>query len=183
MKKIYYFDRTLFLIRVVYGGCLAAIFCLYGIYNIVLNSPLKYLWTFAIFLCLYTIISNFISLSSPEKIEIDDDRIVFSAFNKSHIFFLKDLKQFNIKELHLAKKMYIRVNKASLFKGRYWIDLSAYSEHEKLEKSLLQIEETIHPNSLKVNIRRNNMIYEERKKKLYDVPEGTRGSNKSRYKA
>lgn len=61
--------------------------------------------------------------------------------------------------------MFIRVNKPSLFKGKYWIDLKAYNDYKDLGKSLLEIEENLHPNSLKANIKRNNALYLERKMK------------------
>lgn len=165
MSKEYLYNKRSFLIRVIYAGILAAIVLVFGIYRICSDSSMKYLWMFVCFLCVYTIITNFISITCPEKIVIDDDRIIFSAFNKSHVYLRKELKCFRIKEEQLAGKMYIRVNETSLFKGRYWIDLKSYNDYKDLAKSLLKIEEIVHPNSLKADIRRNNAIYEERKKK------------------
>ncbi|AZO94760.1 hypothetical protein [Halocella sp. SP3-1] len=164
MSKEYIFEQKKFLIRVVYAGFLAAIVCLLGIFHVSRGSSIKYLWMFVCFLCVYTIFTNFISISYPRKIVIDNNTISFSAFSKSHVYSRKELEGFKIKERHLVKKMYIRVNKPSLFKGRYWIDLKTYNDYEDLENDLLKIEENIHPNSLKEKIKKNNAIYEERKK-------------------
>lgn len=172
MSKEYLFDKKTFLIRVIYAGILAAIVFVFGIYSISIGSTMKYLWIFICFLCIYTIISNFISISYPEKVVIDSNEISFSAFNKSHVYSRKELECFKIKEQQLAQKMYIRVNKPSLFKGRYWIDLRAYNDCKDFEKNLLEIEEIVHPNSLKANIKKNNAMYEERKEK--DVSKGKR---------
>lgn len=165
MSKEYLFDRRTFLIRVIYAGILAAIVFVFGIYGIATGSSMKYLWMFICFLCVYTIITNFIAISYPEKIVIDNNEITFSAFNKAHVYSRKELTGFKIKEQQLAKRMYIRVNKPSLLKGRYWIDLKAYNDYKDLEKNLLEIEEIIHPNSLKANIKKNNAMYMERKRK------------------
>lgn len=165
MSKEYLFNRRTFLVRVIYAGILAAIVFVFGIYSITRGSSMKYLWMFICFLCVYTIITNFIAVSYPEKIVVDNNEISFSAFNKAHVYSRKELKAFKIKEQQLAKKMYIRVNMPSLFKGRYWIDLKAYNDYKDLEKNLLEIEEIVHPNSLKANIKRNNAMYKERKKK------------------
>ncbi|WP_010233145.1 hypothetical protein [Clostridium arbusti] len=165
MSKEYLFNKKIFLIRVLYAGVLAAIVFVFGIYNISRGSSMKYLWMLICFLCAYTIITNFMAVSYPEKIVIDNNIISFSAFHKSHVYYRKDLKGFKIKEQQLAAKMYIRVNKASLFKGRYWIDLKAYNDYKNLGKSLLEVEEIVHPNSLKANIKKNNAMHEERRKK------------------
>lgn len=165
MSREYVYDKKIFSVRIIYAGILAAIVFVFGIYNIIKGSSMKYLWMLVCFLCAYTIITNFAAISYPEKIAIDKHKISFSAFNKSHIYSLKELKTFKIKEQHLAGKMYIRVNKTSLLKGRYWIDLKAYNDYKDLEKNLLKIEESVHPNSLKANIKKNNEIYMERKKK------------------
>jgi len=164
MSKEYLFDKKTFSIRVIYAGILAAVVLVFGIYSILRGSSFKYLWMFTCFLCVYTIITNFMAISYPEKVTISSSEICFSAFNKAHVYSRKDLFGFKIKEQQLAAKMYIRVNKPSLFKGRYWIDLKAYNDYKELGKSLLEIEETIHPNSLKANIKRNNALYLERKK-------------------
>ncbi|MFA6941883.1 MAG: hypothetical protein WCQ54_13040 [Clostridiaceae bacterium] len=174
MSKEYLFNKRLFSVRVIYAGILAAIVFVLGIFSISRGSSMKYLWMLICFLCVYTIITNFISISYPEKIVIDDNEISFSAFNKAHVYSRKELNCFKIKEQQLAHKMYIRVNKSTLLKGRYWIDLKAYNDYKDLEKSLLEIEETVHPNSLKANIKNNNAMYEERKKK--NVSKGKRGS-------
>lgn len=165
MSKEYIFDRKMFLIRVIYAGILAAIVFAFGIYSISRGSTMTYLWMFICFICVYTVITNFIAISYPEKIVIDNNAISFSAFNQSHVYSRKELMGFKIKEQQLAKKMYIRVNKPSLFKGRYWIDLKAYNDYKDLGKCLLEIEEIIHPNSLKANIKKNNAMYKERKEK------------------
>ncbi|MDF2880694.1 MAG: hypothetical protein K0R54_1251 [Clostridiaceae bacterium] len=165
MSKEYLFDKKTFLIRVIYAGILAAIVFVFGIYSISTGSSMKYLWMFICFLCVYTIITNFLTISYPEKIVIDNNTISFSAFNQSHVYSKKELIGFKIREQQLAKKMYIRVNKPSLFKGRYWIDLKAYNDYKDLEKCLLEMEEIIHPDSLKAKIKKNNAMYKERKKK------------------
>lgn len=165
MSKEYIFDKKMFSIRVIYAGILSAIVFGIGIYSIGRGSSMKYLWMFVCFLCVYTIITNFISISYPEKIVIDSNEISFSAFNKTHVYSRKELKGFKIKEQQLASKMYIRVNTPSLLKGRYWIDLRAYNDYKDLGKSLLDIEEIVHPDSLKAKIKRNNAMYLERKMK------------------
>lgn len=165
MSKEYLFNKKSFSVRVIYAGILAAIVLLFGLYRIFSGSSMKYLWMLICFLCVYTIITDFISISCPQKIVIDDDKIIFSAFNKSHVYLRNELKCFKIKEEQLAGKMYIRVNEPSLLKGRYWIDLKSYNDYKDLSKSLLEIEEIVHPDSLKADIRRNNAIYEERKRK------------------
>lgn len=165
MSKEYIFDKKMFSIRVIYAGILSAIVFGIGIYSISKGSSMKYLWMFVCFLCVYTIVTNFIAISYPEKIAIDNDEISFSAFNKTHVYSRKELRGFKIKEQQLASKMYIRVNTPSLLKGRYWIDLKAYNDYKDLEKNLLNIEEIVHPNSLKANIKKNNAMYLERKKK------------------
>lgn len=165
MSREYLYDKKIFLIRVIYAGILAAIVLVFGIYSISRGSSMKYLWMLICFICVYTMVTNFIAIGYPEKIVIDNDVVSFSAFNKSHVYSRKTLEGFKIKEQQLATKMYIRVNKPSLFKGRYWIDLRAYNDYKDLGKSLLEIEENVHPNSLKANIKKNNAMYLERKKK------------------
>lgn len=175
MSKEYLFNKKTFAVRVIYGGILAAIVFVLGIYNIIKGSSLQYLLMLICFLCVYTIFTNFIAIGYPEKIVIDNNEISFSAFNKTHVYSRNEITSFKIKEQQLAAKMFIRVNKPSLFKGKYWIDLKAYNDYKDLAKSLLEIEEKLHPNSLKANIKKNNALYMERKMK--NVSKGKVRSN------
>lgn len=164
VKEQHVYDKNIFLVRVVFSGILAALVFLIGIHHILRGSPLKYLWLFVCFLSLYTISVNFISLSYPRKVVFKDNKLIFSAFNREHIYNLDEIKKFKVKERHLAKKMYIRINNPSLLRGRYWIDLKEYSNYKELNDRFLAIEAKVHPNSLKAKIKKNNLLYTERNK-------------------
>ncbi|QAT60811.1 MULTISPECIES: hypothetical protein [Tissierellales] len=164
MEREYKFDKKLFLVRIVYASVLTIIVLFIGIYKLFTGTNIKYLWMFICFLCIYTIITNFVSISYPGEIIIGGDKIIFKAFKRSHVYSMGEITSFKIKEQRLAGKLYIRINSPSLFRGRYWIDLRAYDDYKDLETELLKIEEMKHPDSLKQKIKVNNSLYSLRRK-------------------
>ena len=51
------------------------------------------------------------------------------------------------------KRLYLRINKYSLLKGRYWLDTKSYENSENLYLNIMELERLICPNQLKYNHR------------------------------
>lgn len=85
-------------------------------------------------LILYTmpvlLASSFIGLHHPTSVTITDDRIMFSAFGRSHTYKWEELDHLYLRNYSYVGKTLIRLGKPQIFGGRYWItnEMSGYKE-------------------------------------------------------
>lgn len=166
--KEYSYDKKFFNIQVTLTGIfsiLIAIGCLIGI---ILGQP-PALLTLAIIAAVYTAWNDFISNSNPEKVIIADDYISFSSFGREDKYMFDQLESFKLREFPSAGKIFIRVNNAGIFKGRYWVHTRNFSDGKELFMRLIDMEYNIHPDSLKAKARRVNTEYIEKAKLPNDI--------------
>lgn len=116
-------------------------------------------------LSLYTVWNTFVVKTNPSEIEITDDTIVFSSYKQNRTYPIDELYSFKVREYPSSGKMYIRVNKSSLLKGRYWIESKSFNEGNELFQRILEIEREIHPASIKTRARETNTLYNKNKRK------------------
>lgn len=164
MNKTYEYKTKFFNYKIRDIGIFAILFLFYSIYNLV--STKNSFFSVPIIICIYIIWEDFISLSNPKTVTITDDSITFGAFGKFHTYKWSEIKKFQIKEFISSRKMYIRINEAGLFKGRYWVNCYFMNDCDEIYMYLRDKEYELNPNSLKSIARRTNEAdFEERKKK------------------
>lgn len=165
MAKEYIFDKRAFLMQITITGIFTFVIFLLCIYGIFASSYASLCALIAL-IAGYTTWNNFVSVSNPQKIEITNDFICFSAYRKEHKYLYEDIKNFKIREFPSAGKIYLRINECNILKGRYWIHTAQFENGKELFKTLLDMEYELHPDSLKARARRVNTQYAENKKKL-----------------
>lgn len=81
-----------------------------------------------------------LGLSNPSKVEVTDEKIIFSAIGMSHVFNWNEVRSLKLKNYHYIGKMYVRVGNPTFLRGRYWIssNMNGYVELINIlyEKSL-----------------------------------------------
>lgn len=87
----------------------------------------------------------FVALSHPNQIEIDENHISFSSLNRSHVYSFDEIKRINIRPIALNRRIYVRINAAGLFKGRYWIHLDYIEGSQQLREYLEKLVDERHP--------------------------------------
>ena len=92
----------------------------------------------------------------PLEIELDSQKLVMKGYHKEDVYEIQDLKYMMTKEL-ANKRLYLRINKYSLLKGRYWLDTKSYENSENLYLNIMELERLICPNQLKYNHRRRRV--------------------------
>ena len=110
------------------------------------------IYTFIILASCYELFNIYIAGVRPLEIELDSQKLVMKGYHKEDVYEIQDLKYMMTKEL-ANKRLYLRINKYSLFKGRYWIDTKSYENSENLYLNIMELERLICPNQLKYNYR------------------------------
>lgn len=169
-EKEYKIDSQYFHIHITFNGIVAACVIIACIIGILLGFYPKLLGM-VILVSGYTIWNTFAAISNPQIVTISDDFISFSAYGKRDVFDLCELSSFMIREFPSAGKMYVRVNKPGLLKGRYWLYTMMYSDGQELFGKLLEIERNIHPDSLKTQAYRTSVKYSEIKRQKANAKE------------
>lgn len=167
------------------GGFCALIF-LYSIYSL-LTDPNKLIWVAAAIVSGYTVWETFISCSNPNKVIIDADGITFCAYGREHRYLWSEITRFKVKEFSGARKLFVRINDAGIFRGRYWLHCYYFNDTDILYKFIVDREILIHPDSLKAQARKTGeqdmAERAERKKKRQEEMERRRAEKEAKKEA
>ena len=118
---------------------------------------------FAIFaiVAFYQTWNTFIARCYSHSVTIGDDEISFELFGRSQTYKISELKEFQIRDGSRGGKMYVRVGKHNALHGRFWISTDVYEDGEELASRLIEIENAVDPDSLRVQARRTNTEYKQ----------------------
>jgi hypothetical protein len=97
----------------------------------------------------YTVWNTFISRSNPSRVILEEDGISFEAYGKTTKYLFTDIKSFLAKDFRGSGKIFLRVNKSSLLRGRYWIHTKECNDSDELYLYILKLEHQTHPNNMK----------------------------------
>ncbi len=163
----YEYDSNVFFRKITITAVFCVLIFAYSIYHLITgDSPM--LWIGAAIVSGYFVWETFISIANPSKVEIDDKGITFSAYKKNHHYEWSEIRKFKCKPLASGTKMFIRINEAGIFRGRYWVNCYYYSEGEELFKFLFHKEIEVDPNGLKAKAVQGSKEAQKIKKQKYD---------------
>lgn len=151
----YEYDSSVFRRKITLTASFCAFILLYSIIQLITGKT-PFLWIGAILISGYFVWETFISIANPSKVEIDDVGITFSAYNKSHHYDWADVKRFRTKPLASGTKIFLRINEAGIFRGRYWVNCYYFSDGNELFKFLYNKEIEIEPDGLKARAVKSN---------------------------
>lgn len=145
--KEYIFAPKKFRIKVTVTGVFSAMITAYAVWRMIADREPA--WAFVILIAGYTVWNTFVTISNPSKVTLSKNEIVFSAYGREDHYLMKDIHSFRVKDFPNVRKLFIRVNNASWLHGRYWVPAAFFNDTDELYKAILDIEERIHPNTLK----------------------------------
>lgn len=162
MRKTFAYKELLYKRKVKFVGAYAGVIGLFAFISLLWSH--NFLLIAVIIICAYTYWETYASLSNPEIVKIDEQSITFSGCGMVHTYKWSEIYSFQLKEFPSAQKVFLRVNEASLKKGRYWINYGNFSDGQELYMFLRDKEYEKHPNSIKSQARRSTeKKFEERK--------------------
>ena len=147
----YKYDKKKYFITVTLTSIFILLLLVYAVIKNILNFNIN-IYTFIILASCYELFNIYIAGVKPLEIELDSHKLVLRGYRKEDIYEIQDLKYMMTKEL-ANRKLYLRINKYSLFKGRYWIDTKSYENSDNLYLNIMELERLICPNQLKYNLR------------------------------
>jgi len=153
MKKTFTYREVLYKRRVKFTGAYCGVIGLFAAISLFWSK--NFLLIGVIVVCAYTYWETYGALSNPGEIKIDEQGITFSGCGMTNSYKWKDIYNFQMKEFPTAQKVFLRVNEASLKRGRYWINYGCFDDGQELYLFLRDKEYEIHPNSIKSRARRS----------------------------
>ncbi|MBR4461811.1 MAG: hypothetical protein IKS51_04450 [Erysipelotrichaceae bacterium] len=154
-QKTYVYREVLYRRKVKFTGAYAGVLGLAAA-GYFLFMGMNFLLIPVMVVCFYTYWETYVSLANPQEIVIDDRAITFRACGKEHTYLWKDIYNFRVKEFVTARKIFLRINKADMRRGRYWINCMYFNDTDELYMFLRDKEYEIHPDSMKAIARRTN---------------------------
>jgi len=109
----------------------------------------RYLFCLAGAAAFYTAWNTFISGANPSRVIVDRESISFVSFRKTERYLYREIHTFLAKDFRGSGKIFLRINRPTLFKGRYWIHAREFNDAEELFLFILKLEYNIHPGSMK----------------------------------
>lgn len=100
----------------------------------------------------YQVWNTFIAGCYPHSITIGDDKVSVEVFGKTTNYTIDAPADYSIRGTS-GGKMYVRMGDHNALRGRYWIPTNVFEDGEELASRLLEIEERIAPDSLRVQAR------------------------------
>ncbi|MCI1934025.1 hypothetical protein [Alkalibaculum bacchi] len=160
MSKTYVYEPPFFSFEVTFIGFFCAVICILSlIFSLIGLYLSKGIWIMASIVSFYQVWNTFISHSNPEKITIDENEISFYCYRKTTKYKFININSFKLREFPSSGKIYLRINNATIFHGRYWVPTKMFNDSEELFRTLQNIEYQIHPDTLKARARRVNEEY------------------------
>jgi len=178
-QKTYVYRETIYRRKVKFTGAYAGVIGLAALFYFLFKG-VNFLLIPVMIVCLYTYWETYVSLSNPQEIVIDDRAIIFRGCGKEHTWLWKDIYSFRVKEFVTDRKIFLRINKADMTRGRYWINCLYFNDTDELYNFLRDKEYELHPNTMKAVARRTNE--EEFIQRQKDIAEGKIDSNTGKKK-
>lgn len=153
--KTYTYTEPYYTIEVMVEGGFCAFLVLFLGWHAYVNS--FGVWpVFAIgsLVAAYQVWNTFIAGCYPHSITVGDDRISVEVFGKSKSYIIDELADYSIRG-GSGGKMYVRMGDHNALRGRYWIPTNVFGDGEELASRLLEIEERVAPDSLRVQARKS----------------------------
>ena len=163
----YEYDSNVYFRKITVTACFCVFILAYAVFQLAAGET-PFLWIGALVIAGYFVWETFVSIANPSNVEAVEKGITFSAYKKSHHYDWTEIRKFRCKPLASGTKMYVRINEAGMFRGRYWVNCYYYSEGEELFKFLYNKEIEIDPNGLKAKAVQGSIQSKKLKKQKYD---------------
>lgn len=144
MNKVYQYPNQRRIFSIIIPTVLSGLIVIYMLGEYLTSSATEFTLPFGL-LALIIFLDHFVSLSHPEQVTLSDHELVFSGFGRHHTYTFDGIKRINIRKTAFTKSIYVRINEASLLKGRYWLNIETLSEGKELQEFLTKLVETKHP--------------------------------------
>lgn len=152
--KIYKFDPQRYFFAVILPTIFMFVILIYAVINNLKTLDVN-IYSLCIVITVYGLFNNIAALSNPSIITDDGKEIRFYSFGRYHTYSLDKIQYIRIKEFY-GRKMYLRIDNHSLFKGRYWIKTIMYNDRDELYEKFTSLERKLHPNLLKFRTKISN---------------------------
>ncbi|MDR2551614.1 MAG: hypothetical protein LBD31_00385 [Treponema sp.] len=148
MKKEYIYDPKRYFMQITLIGwfCVAVFLLSLFMIGFSSNRPLFFLAALA---AAYTVWNTFLSGSNPNKVILEEDGISFESYGKRIKYPFSGITVFLVKDFRGSGKIFLRINRHNLLRGRFWIHTREFNDSEELFLYLLKLEYQTHPDGLK----------------------------------
>lgn len=90
--KLYQYKPSCFFVQVTLPGIFTALIGLFSIYQMIV-SDYGPAYGFVLLVTIYHVWNTFVSVSNPEKISVNANKILFHAYGKEHSYDLDEIKK------------------------------------------------------------------------------------------
>jgi hypothetical protein len=148
MSKEYIFDPKVYFTRVILTGIFCFFIFGFSLYMIASNNRRQLFMLIGV-VSAYAFWNALVSGSNPNKIILEEDGISFVSPGRRTKYPFSGITVFLAKDFRGSGKIFLRINKPGLFKGRYWIHTREFNDPYELYLFIMKLEHQTHPNSIK----------------------------------
>lgn len=148
MSKEYIFDPKVYFTRVILTGVFCIFVFVFSWYMIV-SGTYRQIFMLVAVVSAYTSWNALVSGANPNKIILEEDGISFVSPVRRTKYLFSEITVFLAKDFRGSGKIFLRINRAGLFRGRYWIHTREFNDSYELYLFMMKLEHQTHPNSIK----------------------------------
>lgn len=153
----YTYDRRRYVIDVLLPNYVSIVVLIAAIVLFALGF-IRWLMLFLAVVCLYSILNAFLAHAYPEQVILAPDSITFVTGKHKSTYKLSQITQIRVREAPQGLRSYVRINKATLLQGRFYLTCADMVDAEgndarEVYKLLLDLEAKLDPNGLRVQAR------------------------------
>lgn len=173
--KSYVYNKSHFFIQHTVPGIFTVLIGLYCLIRTVITGP-NALMIFVLIICIYNVWNEFVSLSNPSQIDIDEDLLTFRVYKSYHTYKINEIQNFSMRMTAGNTSIYMNINKGGLLKGRYWVRVSEFEDEKELVEYFYDLDEKINPDSMFTKARKEGRkrlaqkeLIKQRKQEIFDA--------------
>ena len=160
MKRYEYEDKF-FSIEVTMTGIICIVTALVSLFSI-FSQTMTFVFEIVLIVSIYQIMNTFFTNSNPKVVEVSDEELILSSYGRKDVYRLDEINSFKVRQIG-TEKFYVRINKSSVYKGRYWITTNRMNDGKELADWIKEFELKIHPDSLKAQAIKSSKLYKGKK--------------------
>ena len=149
MQKVYTYEPKEYFRQITFIGIFTCLIILACIYMALTADLYPGFWGFVALIAFYSSWNTFIARANSSEVILEEDGITFVAYGRKDKYLFTEITHFLAKDFRSSGKIFIRINKPSLLKGRYWLHTLRFNDGQELYLFILKLEYKANPTGLK----------------------------------
>lgn len=137
--KTYGYKKGYYAVSILGPNIMIAALLLYAIFDRLAGNN-SWIDQLAILMGPLLLFSGLVVANQPRQITDDGETLTFYGFFQKHEYKWSEINYVRIRKFSMTDKIFIRIGRERVLKGRYWLDMSSLSGSQELLEKLIPLD-------------------------------------------